>query len=115
MKIMDFIKNMSNRTNYEKNNRNQQNVEAMDLYKKLSTEIYNQYPCQTKGLENGMSIVKQVFGEYWKPRYLMDNNVKVAFEFINNKFPGKFLFIVYSKVYFPYLIDRIQVRNYSYK
>ena len=30
-----------------------------------------------------MTLVNQVIGEYWKPRYLMDNEAKCAYEFMS--------------------------------
>jgi hypothetical protein len=53
------------------------------LYKRLCAPQYKDYPYEQRDLGEGMTLVNQVIGEYWKPRYLMDNEAKCAYEFMS--------------------------------
>lgn len=53
------------------------------LYKRLCAPQYKDYPYELRDLGEGMTLVNQVIGEYWKPRYLMDNEAKCAYEFMS--------------------------------
>ena len=53
------------------------------LYEKLSSSVYKDRPYKQRDLGEGMTLVNQVIGEYWKPRYLMDNEAKCAYEFMS--------------------------------
>lgn len=53
------------------------------LYETLCSDQYAQRPYERKSLGDEMSIVSQVIGEFWKPRFLMDDRNKTAFEFMN--------------------------------
>ena len=53
------------------------------LYGILNTDRYRTYPAKTEDWGDGMSIVSEVIGSYWKPRFLMDNNTKCAYEFMD--------------------------------
>lgn len=61
----------------------QVDVAATNLYKELQSSKYRTYPCETKSLGEGMDIVNEVICGYWKPRFLVDHNVKTAVEFMN--------------------------------
>ena len=61
-----------------------ENTGACGLYKALSAEEYTQYPYEKCDLDDGMSVINQVFGEYWKPRFLMDERNKAAVEFMDS-------------------------------
>lgn len=54
------------------------------IYECLNTERYRTYPAMTEDWGDGMSIVSEVIGSYWKPRFLMDNNTKCAYEFMDS-------------------------------
>lgn len=56
----------------------------MRIYDCLNTERYRTYPAKTEDWGDGMSIVSEVIGSYWKPRFLMDNNTKCAYEFMDS-------------------------------
>lgn len=55
------------------------------MYKTLSAEEYTQYPYEKCDLDDGMSVINQVIGEYWKPRYLVDGKKKTAVEFMDSR------------------------------
>lgn len=57
---------------------------SMRIYECLNTECYRTYPAKTEDWGDGMSIVSEVIGSYWKPRFLMDNNTKCAYEFMDS-------------------------------
>lgn len=57
---------------------------ACELYKALSVEEYTQYPYEKCDLDDGMSVINQVIGGYWKPRFLMDERTKTAVEFMDS-------------------------------
>lgn len=54
------------------------------IYECLNTERYRTYPAMNEDWGDGMSIVSEVIGSYWKPRFLMDNNTKCAYEFMDS-------------------------------
>ena len=60
------------------------NTGACELYKALCVEKYTQYPYEKCDLNDGMSVINQVIGEYWKPRFLMDERNKTAVEFMDS-------------------------------
>ena len=47
-------------------------------YKRLCAPQYKEYPYEQRDLGEGMTLVNQVIGEYWKPRYLMDNSERAS-------------------------------------
>lgn len=57
---------------------------ACELYKVLSTEEYTQYPYEKCDLDDDMSVINQVIGGYWKPRFLMDDRNQTAVEFMDS-------------------------------
>ena len=69
---------------YEDGNTNDTDVpEEEKLYKRLCAPQYKDRPYEQRDLGEGMILVNQVIGEYWKPRYLMDNEAKCAYEFMS--------------------------------
>ena len=56
---------------------------AEKLYKELNTESYQSYPFETEDLHEGMAVVNEVLGEYWKPRFLLDHRAQRAYEFMS--------------------------------
>ena len=57
--------------------------EEEKLYKRLCAPQNKDRPYEQRDLGEGMTLVNQVIGEYWKPRYLMDNEAKCAYEFMS--------------------------------
>lgn len=56
---------------------------AHELYQALCGEEYSRHPYEKIDLDEGMSVVNQVIGEYWKPRYLIDERNETAVEFMD--------------------------------
>lgn len=56
---------------------------AQRLYKTLNVDTYTKYPYEKQSLYENMYVINQVIGEYWKPRYLVDEKNKTAVEFMN--------------------------------
>lgn len=54
------------------------------LYNKLTTGTYSQYPYETKDIGEGMALVNEVIMQYWKPRFLLNHDTKCAYEFMNS-------------------------------
>lgn len=68
---------------YQDENTNDTDMsEEEKLYKKLCVSQYKDRPYEQCDLGEGMTLVNQVIGEYWKPRYLIDNEAKCAYEFM---------------------------------
>lgn len=59
--------------------------EEKKLYKRLCAPQYKDrpYPWREYDLGENMTLVNQVIGQYWKPRYLLDNEAKCAYEFMS--------------------------------
>ena len=59
--------------------------EEEKLYKRLCAPQYKDrpYPWREYDLGENMTLVNQVIGQYWKPRYLLDNEAKCAYEFMS--------------------------------
>ena len=53
------------------------------LYQKLLSADYKQRPYRKENLGEGMTLVHELRGDYWKPRYLMDNETGMAYEFMD--------------------------------
>lgn len=60
-----------------------QEARAKALYAQLCSDKYSERPFEKYGLGDSMTVVNQVMGEYWKPRFLMDDSAKTAFEFMD--------------------------------
>lgn len=54
------------------------------LYRILRDVKFCNDPYRKEGLGDGMSIVYQLFGQWWKPRYLIDGKEKRAYEFMDD-------------------------------
>lgn len=75
MNIMNLFKQNTNQSD---------NTEARELYNILSSDTtYKSRPWETEDIGEGMSIVNQVIAQYWKPRFLLDNISKCAYEFMD--------------------------------
>ena len=68
---------------YEEPTNDSEMSEEEKLYKKLSSPLYRDHPYEQRDLGEGMTMLNQVIGEYWKPRYLLDNEAKCAYEFMS--------------------------------
>lgn len=58
-------------------------ITSKSLYEMLCADKYDQRPYERHSLGDEMTVVNQVMGEYWKPRFLMDDRNKTAFEFMD--------------------------------
>lgn len=58
---------------------------AEKLYKVLNTEKYKTVSYKTDELGEGMAVLFESMGEWWKLRYLLNHNKKCAYEFMNEK------------------------------
>ena len=56
-----------------------------ELYRKLLSSDYEKRPYQREDLGEGMSLVHELRDSYWKPRYLMDNETGMAYEFMDGR------------------------------
>lgn len=54
------------------------------LYRMLSAPEYSVYPYDKVNLGEEMTLLKEVIGGYWKPRYLMDHVKHCAYEFMTS-------------------------------
>ena len=59
--------------------------EEEKLYKVLGTSRYNESPYSQGSLGEGMTLVRQAIDGYCKPRYLMDDDAKCAYEFMSER------------------------------
>lgn len=82
MGIMDCFKKVMGNSKTDAGTQKEMDAAAL-LYKELQSEKYRTYPCETKGLGEGMAIVNEVICGYWKPRFLIDNNARTAVEFMS--------------------------------
>lgn len=57
--------------------------EAEVLYQMLTSQEFKESPYEQNNLGEGMTEVSQVIWGYWKPRFVMDNNAKCAYEFMS--------------------------------
>ena len=53
------------------------------LYKVLMLPPYTESDFQRMGLNENMEVLKFLFGQYWKPRFLLDHNTKTAYEWMD--------------------------------
>ena len=56
-----------------------------ELYRKLLSSDYEKRPYQREDLGEGMSLVHELRNSYWKPRYLMDSETGMAYEFMDGR------------------------------
>ena len=72
MSIYKKISKMSGDENYDEK-----------LYTLLSDDRYKNYPYKTNDLGEGMAVVYECIWGWWKPRFLVNNNTRCAFEFMD--------------------------------
>ena len=61
------------------------NMSEEELYKVLGTSLYKESPYSQGSLGEGMTLVRQAIDGYCKPRYLMDDDAKCAYEFMSER------------------------------
>ena len=100
MKIFDKIKNMIGLKSVQAktilSNHNQEDIEVFlekhesfgvsynkNMYEILNNLIYSTYPWEKKDIGEGMSIINQVIGDYWKTRFFLNDSIKCAYEFMD--------------------------------
>lgn len=54
------------------------------LYLLLMDKKYESRPYKKECIGDGMQLIYQLFWSWWKPRYLMDERVKCAYEFMDS-------------------------------
>lgn len=57
-------------------------IESKNLYARLLSDAANDN-LVIHDLGEGMAVIEQVLGRYWKPRYLINHNTKRAYEFMD--------------------------------
>lgn len=68
----------------DRENEQQKTVVApQSLYEQLSVAKFSQYPYEKCSLGDEMAVVNEVIAGYWKPRFLLDDRNRMAFEFMN--------------------------------
>ena len=72
MSIFNKISKMLGRENHEE-----------QLYQQLDTSKYKESPFYTDDLGEGMVVINESIGGWWKPRYLVNHNTKCAYEFMD--------------------------------
>ena len=73
MKLFDYIRRMctKHRTADE------------ELYQLLMDMIYEERPYQKSDIGDDMFLIDQLFSSWWKPRFLIDEKTKCAYEFMD--------------------------------
>ena len=56
------------------------------LYQKLQSALYKYGAYKKENLGEGMILVEELKGGYWKPRYLIDNEAETACEFMDSDY-----------------------------
>ena len=54
------------------------------LYMELDVPKYSSHPYTSDDLNDGMRVVKESINGWWKPRFLVDDDAKKAYEFMNS-------------------------------
>ena len=57
-----------------------------ELYQKLQSTLYKYGAYKKENLGEGMILVEELNGGYWKPRYLIDNEAETACEFMDSDY-----------------------------
>lgn len=65
------------------NNDNQSQMTPAELYSHLKNEKYGTNTFETTYLGEGMFVIKEVICQYWKPRFLLDDENGTAVEFMS--------------------------------
>ena len=53
------------------------------LYRKLQSSLNADDSYEKENLGEGMFLLQVLWGSYWKPRYLVDDEVRMAYEFLD--------------------------------
>ena len=61
-------------------------IDNPSLYQKLQSARYKFGDYKKENLDEGMILVEELKGGYWKPRYLIDNEAEKACEFMNSDY-----------------------------
>ena len=61
-------------------------IDNTSLYQKLQSARYKFGDYKKENLGEGMIIVEELKGGYWKPRYLIDNEAETACEFMDSDY-----------------------------
>ena len=73
--LKETISKMSGKESYEEK-----------LYQILmNSKRYKKQPYKVDDLEEGMAVIYESIGEWWKPRFLMNHNAHQAYEFMNER------------------------------
>ena len=56
-----------------------------ERYALLITDTYKSRPWETEDLGEGMAVVNQCIGEWWKPRFIINHNTHEAFVFMDGQ------------------------------
>ena len=72
MNIYDKISRMTGPESYDEK-----------MYLLLNTDKFRTNIYETRDLGEGMSLVKQLIDNYWKPRFLLDHTTRCAYEFMD--------------------------------
>ena len=56
-----------------------------ERYALLTTDTYKSRPWETEDLGEGMAVVNQCIGEWWKPRFIINHNTHEAFVFMDGQ------------------------------
>lgn len=75
MTLMNIFKANKNHTN---------DSAARELYTKLNTKMFQSGTWQTESIGEDIAVVNQVIMQFWKPRFLIDNVTKCAYEFMTS-------------------------------
>ena len=61
-------------------------IDNTSLYRKLLSARYKFGDYKKENLGEGMILVEELKGGYWKPRYLIDNEAETACEFMDSDY-----------------------------
>lgn len=61
-------------------------MDKNELYCKLQSALYKYGVYKKEELGEGMILVEELKGGYWKPRYLIDNEAETACEFMDSDY-----------------------------
>lgn len=64
---------------------NPNNLYNHEMYEILNDLSYSTYPWKKEDIGEGMSLIYKDIWDYWKPRFLLNNNTKCAYEFMNSE------------------------------
>lgn len=68
---------------FKQNTNQSKDSAARELYTRLNSDMYKTGSWRTEDNGEGMAVVSQVISQYWKPRFLIDNISKCAYEFMD--------------------------------